>query len=130
MTKPMTCPCCGQQMPGPTPSVREALRREAVLIVCRHYRVGPGVIFRQTRGLETHAWARQVVMYLLAVELQDSATDAGLFLGRDRTSVTHGAAKVGEALDAADVDPRLTAALADMRAAIGGWARPRLEVAG
>lgn len=75
---------------------------DAVLTaVCDYYGLPRQTLLSKSREM-TVAQARQVAMYLLREDAGLTATQVGLELGRDHSTVLHGHARVSSALDSSD----------------------------
>ena len=119
MNTPLTPESVADQLDtiaGPDP--RADVTAEQVLeVVCRHFGVSAEQILGRGRTA-TVAQARQVVMYLLNVELSMPPTSTGRFLsGRNHSTVIHGVERVRSAMD---TDDRLRQSVNSIRAEILG----------
>jgi len=75
---------------------------EAILAaVCDYYGIPQNVLLGKGREM-TVAQARQVAMYLLREDAGLTATQVGIELGRDHSTVLHGHARVSDALNSGD----------------------------
>jgi chromosomal replication initiation ATPase DnaA len=99
------------------PDVDRQSRLAIELAVSRVFSVEEGALWRETRGLQTAASARQVAMYLAHVSGGLSLTEVGRLFGRDRTTVAHACSKVETRRD----DP-----LFDRALDLLGWALPTI----
>jgi chromosomal replication initiator protein len=82
------------------PVQRRVESAEVLAAVARHYSLGVDDLRSKSRRPQV-AWARQVAMFLLREETEHSLFQIGAVLGgRDHTTVMHGCAKVGQAVEA------------------------------
>jgi chromosomal replication initiator protein len=79
---------------------RQVESAEVLAAVARHYGLEVNDLQSKSRRPQV-AWARQVAMFLLREETEHSLFQIGAALGgRDHTTVMHGCAKVGQAVEA------------------------------
>ena len=121
MNAPLTPESVGEQLDGiagPDPRA-EVTPQQALDAVASHFGVSAEQILGRGRTA-TVAQARQVVMYLLSVELGMPPTSIGRFLsGRNHSTVIHGVEKIRSAVAG---DERVRQSINSIRAALLGEA--------
>ncbi|MBI1188288.1 MAG: hypothetical protein GC206_13320 [Alphaproteobacteria bacterium] len=96
--------------------------RAACAIVAAAFDLAPETLYRQTRGGAFESHARQVVYWLLHKPGRMSLEAAGLALGRDRSTVSHGVEAIETLIADPDVE-RVIAALGELFTRLAALAR-------
>ena len=83
------------------------LRRILEQAVARAFDIAPSVLWIETRGSPSTAFARQVAMYLAHVGCGLTLTEVGRLFARDRTTVAHACGLVEDRREEAPFDRAL-----------------------
>jgi hypothetical protein len=83
------------------------LRRILEQAVARAFGIAPSVLWIETRGSPSTAFARQVAMYLAHVACGLTLTEVGRLFARDRTTVAHACGLVEDRREEAPFDRAL-----------------------
>lgn len=82
------------QLNGVTKPIKKTSYQEILSCVCNYFSLNKKTIISQNRS-KNIAWARQIIMYLLRVELKLPLEEIGQILGgRDHTTIMYGVDKI------------------------------------